>query len=157
MASDPDQESIYFMGSETFLLPATYFNYMCTLKGRTLWGRNRFFLPVTYLVYTLWGRKPSFFLLHTLFLLPLTYLPTNIVYPFSLRAKEKNWFERVLAASNICPFTLRVTYPFTLRVTSIQTQARAHKNTEFIKGIFYSTSNGCNNISVFMNYVCIDV
>jgi len=77
-ASDPDQEYVYFMGSET-------------LPSASLWGRKRFLLPVIKNIYTLWGRKR--------FLLPVLMgsetLPsasytrlTNLVYPFTLRVRR---------------------------------------------------------------------
>jgi len=50
------------------------------VTGITITGRRKPFRPIKYIcsyIYTLWGQKR--------FLLPLTYLSTNLVYPFTLR------------------------------------------------------------------------
>jgi len=65
--SDPDQEYIYFMGSET--------------DGQTDMARSTRLVILIKNIYTLWGRNR--------FLLPVTYFPTNLVYPFTLRVTGK--------------------------------------------------------------------
>jgi len=80
----------------------------------TLWGRNRFLLPVTYfptnLVYPftlrVTGIKIGCFL-------PVTYFPTNLVYPFTLRVTG-------IKTLPVTYFPTNLVYPFTLRVTGIK-------------------------------------
>jgi len=148
LASDPDQEYIYFMGSETPRLVILIKNIYTLLGWKhlmilikniyTLWGRKRFLN-----IYTLWGRKR--------FLLPVTFSdessipfystsngyksPTNLVYPFTLRVTGIK-IAPFPPTNLVYPFTLRVTgikndqivqptnlvYPFTLRVTGIKTR-----------------------------------
>jgi len=90
--SDPDQEYIYFMGSETDGQTdmARSTRLVILIKNiYTLWGRNRFLLPVTYfptnLVYPFTLRVTGIKI--GCFLLPVTYFPTNLVYPFTLRVR----------------------------------------------------------------------
>jgi len=53
-------------------------------------------------IYTLWSRKR--------FLLPVTYFPTNLVYPFTLRVTgikiDKNWFKKRFAISLLYLYNL---------------------------------------------------
>jgi len=86
------QEYIYFMGSVCQLHSIPFYNIY------TLWGRNRFFLPVT-------------------------YFPKNLVYPFNLRVCLLHTFRRIstcyiLSDEQGTPFysTSNAVYPFTLRV-----------------------------------------
>jgi len=60
-------------------------------------------------IYTLWGRNR--------FLLPVTYFPTNLVYPFTLRVTGI----KIGCFLPVTYFPTNLVYPFTLRVTGIKT------------------------------------
>jgi len=91
----PDQEYIYFMGSET--LPSA------VIKN----------------IYTLWGRKR--------FLLPVTYFPTNLGVPFTLRV--------TVIMTLLTQLPRKLTYFLTS--TKIITTTRTHK--------YLSNTNSKNN------------
>jgi len=73
----PDQEYIYFMGSET--LPSAE-EYIYFMGSETL-------PSACYNIYTLWGRKR--------FLRPVTYFSTNLVYPFTLRVTRITVIQKI--------------------------------------------------------------
>jgi len=100
------------------------------LTGQTDMARSTRLVILIKNIYTLWGRKRLF--------LPVTYFPTNLVYPFTLRVKGKkiqkiifsivkDTTQLVILIKNI--YTLwgrksfllptNLVYPFTLRVTGI--------------------------------------
>jgi len=68
-SSDADQEYVYFMGSETLQIKNIY----------TLWGRKRFYSDHEYIYFMGSETLPS----------ALTYFPTSLVYPFTLRETGK--------------------------------------------------------------------
>jgi len=89
--------------------------------GQTNMARSTQLVILIKNIYTVWGRKR--------FLLPVTYFPTNLVYPFTLRVTgiiNKIAFICIFIRTHICICTLFIPCSSIQRLMSTQSLQKAH-------------------------------